>query len=54
MSFSTIKNVHRTNGRPNSHLGFEKFLQQHPSVRFLRLQWQDISDDVPARAVPLE
>lgn len=32
----------------------EKFRKQHPSIRFVRLQWQDTSGVLRARVVPVE
>lgn len=32
----------------------DRFLESHPSVRFVRLQWQDVSGLLRARVVPVE
>ncbi|KAJ5649330.1 fluG protein [Penicillium longicatenatum] len=37
-----------------SHSVLAKFLDRYPSIRFLRLQWQDLSGLLRARVVPVE
>lgn len=43
---------HSPNANVPSALGV--FLSQHPGVRFIRLQWQDVSDILRAHVVPVE